>query len=83
MYSIFHPLDPNERLPRELIVEGRRYRFLDAGALLTIVGVLYLPALMLAVVVLGSLQVGMLVAFGIAGLALLGVYLYAIWTRST
>ena len=83
MYSIFHPLDPNERLPRELIVEGRRYRFLDAGALLTVVGVLYLPALMLAVVVLGSLQVGMLVAFGIAGLALLGVYLYAIWTRST
>src|SRR5260370_424257 len=28
MYSIFHPLDMNERLPRELILEGRRHRWL-------------------------------------------------------
>lgn len=26
MYSIFAPLDPNERLPRELLLEGRRHR---------------------------------------------------------
>ena len=76
MYSIFHPLDPNERLPRELIVEGRRYRFLEKRALLTWVGMLYLPALMLTVVVLGSFKVGALVAFGVAGIALLGVYVY-------
>jgi hypothetical protein len=76
MYSIFHPLDPNERLPRELIFEGRRYRFLEKRALLTWVGVLYLPMLMLTVVVLGSFNVGALVAFGIAGVALLAVYVY-------
>lgn len=76
MYSIFHPLDPNERLPRELIIEGRRHRFLEKRALLTWVGVLYLPMLMLTVVVLGSFNVGGLVAFGIAGVALLAVYVY-------
>jgi hypothetical protein len=76
MYSIFHPLDPNERLPRELIIESRRYRFLEKRALLTWVGVLYLPMLMLTVVVLGSMNVGALVAFGIAGVALLAVYVY-------
>jgi hypothetical protein len=81
MYSIFHPLDPNERLPRELIFEGRRYRFLEKRAVLTWVGVLYLPAVMLTVVVLGSLNVGALIAFGAAGLALAGVYIYVASAR--
>ena len=76
MYSIFHPLDPNERLPRELIFEGRRYRFLEKRTLLTWVGVLYLPAVMLTVVVLGSFNLGALFGFGIAGLVLVGVYVY-------
>ena len=49
MYSIFHPLDVNERLPRELILEGKRYRWLEIRHL-QIVGFLYLPALILAVV---------------------------------
>lgn len=83
MYSIFKPLDPEERLPRELILEGRRYRLLERGTFFAIVGVLYLPALMLAVIVMGSLNVGALVAFGLAGLALLGVYVYVVSTRST
>jgi len=81
MYSIFRPLDPNERLPRELIFEGRRYRWLEKRAVLTWVGVLYLPAVMLTVVVLGSLNVGALIAFGTAGLALLGVYIYVASAR--
>ena len=81
MYSIFHPLDPNERLPRELLMEGRRYRFLERRTLFMWVGVLYLPALMLTVVVLGSLSLGALVAFGTAALALAGVYLYTISAR--
>lgn len=76
MYSIFHPLDPTERLPRELIFEARRYRFLEKRALLTWVGVLYLPALLLTVVVLGSFSFGAVTAFGIAGLVLLGVYVF-------
>lgn len=81
MYSIFHPLDPNERLPRELLVEGRRYRWLDMGALLTLVGVLYLPGLLLMVVVLGSFKVNVVLAFAIAGLALLGVYVFVVSTK--
>lgn len=83
MYSIFHPLDPNERLPRELLIEGRRYRWLDMGALLTLVGVLYLPGLMLMIVVLGSFKVNVAVAFGIAGLGLLAVYAFVVATRDS
>ena len=81
MYSIFHPLDPNERLPRELILEGRRYRFLEKRAMLTWVGILNLPALILTIVVLGSFNFGALVAFGTAGVALLGVYAYVVSAR--
>lgn len=81
MYSIFHPLDPNERLPRELILEGRRLRHLERRTLLTIVGVLYLPVLLLSAVVLGSLQLGALVAFGVAGVILLGASVYALKGR--
>lgn len=81
MYSIFHALDPNERLPRELILEARRYRFLEKRALLTWVGVLYLPVLMLTIVVLGSFNVGALVAFAIAGFALAAVYVYVAYAK--
>jgi hypothetical protein len=81
MYSIFHPLDPNERLPREQIFESRRHRMLERRTLFAMVGYLYLPMLMLMVVVLGSFSVGALAAFGLAGLALLGVYLYVISAR--
>ena len=76
MYSIFHPLDPNERLPRELILEGRRFRWLEKRGLLTWVGMLYLPALMLTVVVLGSFRLSALIAFGVAGMVLLAVYIF-------
>ncbi len=81
MYSIFHPLDPNERLPRELILEGRRHRLFEVGTLLTWVGILYLPVLILTVVILGSFNV--VVAFGVAGAALLAVYAYVVATRNS
>ena len=83
MYSIFHPLDPNERLPRELMLEGRPHRLFEIQSLLTWVGVLYLPVLLLTVVVMGSLNINVVVAFGVAGLGLLGVYLYVLSTRSS
>ena len=82
MYSIFHPLDVNERLPRELMLEGKRYRFIDRGALLSWVGVLYLPTLLL-IVVLGSFKLGALVAFGVAGLGLAAVYVYVVYAKDT
>lgn len=77
MYSIFHPLDVNERLPRELIIEGRRYRWLDRR-MLDVVGFLYLPALILAIVVMGSANLSLLLAFAIAGLAFIGVFAYIV-----
>ncbi len=83
MYSIFHPLDPNERLPRELMLEGRRHRLFEIRSLLTWVGVLYLPVLILTVVVLGSLNINAVIAGGVAGLALLGVYVYVLATKSS
>ena len=80
MYSIFHPLDVNEQLPRELLLEGRRNRWLDMRHL-QVVGFLYLPALILVVVVLGSANLSLLLAFAVAGVALLAVYLYALAAR--
>jgi hypothetical protein len=77
MYSIFHPLDANERLPRELIVEGRRHRFLELRWM-ELLGFVYLPALVLGVVVMTSLGVNPLVAFGIAGLAFAGLFVFVL-----
>jgi hypothetical protein len=77
MYSIFHPLDAGERLPRELILEGDRHRLMDIRRL-ELAGALYLPTLMLTLLVMGSLGVNGLVAFGVAGLLLAGFLLYAL-----
>ena len=83
MYSIFHPLDPNERLPRELLLEGMRwYERLDWHRMRTVVGVLYLPALLLLILALGSLDVSMPLAFAIAGAALVGVLAFLLLGRT-
>lgn len=79
MYSIFHPLDPNERLPRELIVEGRRYRFFDLPWV-QLLGFAYLPAL-LVVVVMASLGLNPLLAFGIVGLIFVGTFVFVLTAR--
>jgi hypothetical protein len=78
MYSIFHPLDVNERLPRELILEGRRYRWFDLRHL-EIFGFLYLPGLIFTVVIVGSFN--MALAFVVGGLALAGVFIFALSAR--
>ena len=44
MYEIFAPLDADERLPRELLLEGRRFRSLGRREA---AGVLWLPSLLL------------------------------------
>ena len=44
MYSIFAPLDANERLPRELIIEGKRHRIVGRREL---AAALWLPTLFL------------------------------------
>jgi hypothetical protein len=81
MYSIFSPLDPNERLPRELLLESRRYRWLGRRIRLWLAGVLYLPAIMLAVIALGAMHVDPIVSFAVAGAMLAGFYVYAIMAK--
>jgi hypothetical protein len=44
MYSIFAPLDANERLPRELILEGKRHRTIGRRE---VAGALWLPVVFL------------------------------------
>jgi len=78
MYSIFAPLDPDERLPRELLMEGRRYRQIGRREL---AGALWLPALLLLVVILSALHVNPLLAFAGAGAGLIAVYVIVLTTK--
>ncbi len=80
MYSIFHPLDPDERLPRELILEGKRHRFFGLR-FMELLGFVYLPALVLGVVVMASLGIKPVVAFAIVGLLVLGFFVYVLIAR--
>jgi hypothetical protein len=50
MYAIFAPLDSNERLPRELILQGRRHTTLGR---LELAGALWLPAVFLILALVG------------------------------
>ncbi len=52
MYSIFAPLDAEERLPRELILEGKRHKIVGRREL---AGALWLPTLFLIVAVASRL----------------------------
>jgi hypothetical protein len=77
MYSIFHPLDTQERLPRELLLEGKRHRRFDIRRL-ELAGALYLPALMVALIVMGSMKINPVLAFAVAGLMLAGFFGYVV-----
>ena len=77
MYTIFHPLDPNERLPRELILEGRRHRLMDIRRL-EVAGALYLPVLIAGIVALGALHLNLVIAFILAGLLLAAFFVFVV-----
>jgi hypothetical protein len=77
MYSIFHPLDANERLPRELLLEGKRHRLFGIRQM-ELAGYLYIPSLIFLVVVMASLGLNPLLAFGVAGLFLAGFFVYSV-----
>ena len=72
-----HPLDFNERLSREVIAEGKRHR-MTGIRYIELAGVAYLPGLILALVVMGSMGVNALVAFGVGGLLVVGFFIYAL-----
>src|SRR4029077_7672807 len=77
MYSIFHPLDTDERLPRELILEGKRHRLVEIRYL-ELLGFLYLPALLLTIILIGSAHLNEVYAFAAAGLLGVGFFIYAL-----
>jgi len=78
MYSIFAPLDPNERLPRELILEGRRYRTVGRREL---AGFLWLPALWALLLVSGRLTTDLLAVLGVLVLMYMGFWAFALSGR--
>jgi len=80
MYSIFHPLDVDEPLPRELIQEGWRQRMCEIRVL-EVTGALYLPVLMVVMIVLGSMHVNPIFGF-VAMATLFGAFLiYVLFAR--
>jgi hypothetical protein len=78
MDSIFAPLDADERLPRELLMEARRQRQLGRREL---AGVLWLPALFLILVLAGWLDVNGALALVMVGLLFIGFVVFAVSGR--
>ena len=76
MYSIFAPLDANERLPRELILEAKRHRSLGRREL---AGALWLPALFLIIALISWARVSSLEAFGVVGLLYAGFWAFVLF----
>ena len=74
MYEIFAPLDADERLPRELVLEGRRFRRVGRREL---AGFLWLPALLLTFGAVSRLGGGAPAAVGAAGAVLVSLGLLA------
>jgi hypothetical protein len=73
MYAIFAPLDANEALPRELILEGRRHRAVGRREL---AGALWIPALFL---ILWSASLGRLNGFIVIGAIVVALAGFAIF----
>jgi hypothetical protein len=74
MYSIFKPLDPDEPLPRELLLAARRQRSVGRREL---AGALWLPGVV-AILLLAQLEnLGGLPAGGLIGLLLVALSVFA------
>jgi hypothetical protein len=76
MYSIFAPLDANERLPRELVLEARRHKTLGRREL---AGALWLPALFLIVALVAWARVNALAAFSAIALLYAGFWAFVLF----
>jgi hypothetical protein len=76
MYAIFAPLDADERLPRQLIMEGQRHRTLGRREL---AGALWLPALFLIVVLAGRARMNGLAALSLIAIAYLGFWAFVLF----
>lgn len=78
MYSIFAPLDVDERLPRELLMEARRHRTLGRREL---AGLLWIPALFLILVLAGWTGVDAALAMVMVGLLFVAFVVFALSDR--
>jgi hypothetical protein len=78
MYKIFAPLDPDERLPRELLFENRRHRLVGRPE---VAGALWLPVLWLILLATGWMDAGTMVVLGIISLAFVG-FSFLAWYRN-
>ena len=76
MYAIFAPLDPNERLPRELIMEGKRHRMLGRREL---AGALWLPALFLILFLAGWGKLDAVTAVAVIASAFVGLWAFVLF----
>jgi hypothetical protein len=74
MYEIFAPLDADERLPRELLLEGRRFRSLGRREA---AGVLWLPSLLLTLTAVTWMGGSGPAVIGVAAAVLVGLGLFA------
>ncbi len=74
MYSIFAPLDEDERLPRELLLEGRRYRSLGRREL---AGALWLPALVIVLALAARVRVNTAAALILVAMLFVGSAVFA------
>jgi hypothetical protein len=74
MYSIFAPLDPEERLPRELLMEQRRFRSVGRREA---AGLLWLPALLVSLTAVRWMGGNAPAAVGAAAAVLASLSLFA------
>jgi hypothetical protein len=74
MYEIFAPLDPDERLPRELLFEQQRFRSVGRRE---VAGLAWLPALLASLSILSWMGGGALVAVGVAVALFASLWLFA------
>ena len=70
MYSIFKPLDPDEPLPRELLLAARRQRTVGRREL---AGALWLPGLVAIMVLAEAEHLGALPAGALVGVLLVSL----------
>jgi hypothetical protein len=76
MYAIFAPLDPDERLPRELIMEGKRHRMLGRREL---AGALWLPGLFLILFLAGWGKFDAATAVAVIASAFVGLWAFVLF----
>jgi hypothetical protein len=75
MYTIFKPLDVDERLPREQLMASRRFRTLGRWEL---AGAIWLPALAVIMTVGGWTQLPSAVSLAAVGVTFLALLAFAV-----